>query len=269
MKTINIGKVKKTIKELSSKNSNGHDTISTNFLKRTADIIAEPLKLIIIQSLCTRIFPHRLKLAKVVPLLKKCDPHILDNHRPISILSAFSRVLDKIVFHQTYAYLTENKLLYSGQCGFRKARSTELASIELVDRTSKHLDSGKLPMSVFLDLSKAIDTLDQSILLTKLPHYSFKPHRWNGFIVILKIVISMLTTMEPYQRFVPLQLAFHKGPSLALCFLSFIWTIPMKPVLIPTLYYMRMIQTWSVLVFVYQLSFCQRHENGGNISKYK
>ena len=76
-KTIDIGMVKKTIKELSSKNSSGHDKISTNFLKRIADIIAEPLKLIINQSLCTGIFPHRLKLAKVVPLFKKGDPHTL------------------------------------------------------------------------------------------------------------------------------------------------------------------------------------------------
>ena len=84
-------------------------------LERIADIIAEPLKLIINQSLCTEIFPHRLKLAlaKIVPLFKNSDPHILDNNHPISILSAFSKVPEKVVFHQTYAFLTGNKLLYS------------------------------------------------------------------------------------------------------------------------------------------------------------
>ena len=114
-KTIDVCIVKKTIKELSYKNRRGHDTISTNFLERIADIIAEPLKLIINQSLCTEIFPHRLKLAlaKIVPLFKKGDPHILDNYHPISILSAFSKVPEKVVFHQTYAFLTGNKLLYS------------------------------------------------------------------------------------------------------------------------------------------------------------
>ena len=74
----------------------------------------------------------------------------------------------------------------SGRYGFRKAHSTELASIELVNRISKHLDSGKLPISVFLDLSKAFDTLDHSILLTKLHHYGFQSTPMKRFHSYLK-----------------------------------------------------------------------------------
>ena len=86
----------------------------------------------------------------------------------------------KIVFKQTYEYFFTNKLLYSSQYGCRKGHSTDLASVELVDRVSEYLDGGKLPISVFLDLSKAFDTLNHSILLDKLKYYGFfnTPLNW-------------------------------------------------------------------------------------------
>ena len=70
-----------------------------------------------------------------------------------------------------YANFDRNKLLYTSQCRFRKLHSTELASLELVDRVRLDMDSGKTPVSIFLDLSNAFDTSDHSILLLKLTHY--------------------------------------------------------------------------------------------------
>ena len=107
-------------------------------------------------------------------------PSHYQNYRPISLLSSLSKVFEKVVFNQLYNYFTCNKLFYSSQYGFRQLHSTELASLELVDRITKYIDEGKLPLSVFLDLSKAFDTIDHRILLQKLKYYgvSDTPLKW-------------------------------------------------------------------------------------------
>ena len=138
------------------KNSCGYDHISSKLLKRISEFIEEPLGLIINQSLCSGIFPDMLKIVKAIPLFKKVDQHLLDNYRPISLLPVISKLFEKTIFKQTYEYITVNKLSYSSQYGFRKGHSTELASIELVNRASKYLNSGKWPISVFLIYQKRL-----------------------------------------------------------------------------------------------------------------
>ena len=143
-------------------------------MKKISPIILTPLTTIINQSLSTGIFPDQLKIAKVIPLYKKDDQYILDNYRPISLLPSLSKVFEKTVFLQLYEYLDKNKLLYKSQYGFRSLHSTEMASLEIIDIILKDLDKGKIPIGIFLDLSKAFDTLDHKILLNKLKYYGVK-----------------------------------------------------------------------------------------------
>ena len=98
----------------------------------------------------------------------------ISNYRPISLLPSISKILKKVIFKQLSTYLNAHKLLYDSQYGFRACHSTELASIKLIDRITQDLDKGKIQISIFLDLSKAFDTLDHVILLQKLNYYGIK-----------------------------------------------------------------------------------------------
>ncbi len=153
------------------KNSSGHDNISSRLLKQMAPIIHSALCLIINQSINTGIFPNSLKLAIVKPLFKKDSEHSFGNYRPISLLTTISKVFERVIFDQLYEYMTINNLFINSQYGFRKKHSTELAALEFVDRIAKDMDKNKVPLSIFIDLSKAFDTLDHKILLEKLKYY--------------------------------------------------------------------------------------------------
>ena len=184
----------KIINKISPKSSFGQDNISTILLKTVSAEIYETLTLIINQSLSTGIFPDKLKIAKIKPIFKKENPNIPDNYRPISLLPAISKVFEKVAFIQLYAYFMENKLLYSSQYGFRTLHSTELAALELTDKIYTNLDDKKNPLAIFLDLSKAFDTIDHSILLYKLQHYGIKNTALNWF-------SSYLTNRSQYVQY--------------------------------------------------------------------
>ena len=169
--TVDNTYVLKLIQNLKSKPSFGHDGLSSIMLKEVSSSISPILTCIINQSLCTGIFPESLKIAKIIPVYKKENPHITDNYRPVSLLPILSKIFEKVVFIQVYDYFTENDLLYKSQYGFRKLHSTELAALEFADKIVSNLEQGKLPLAIFLDLSKAFDTIDHKILLEKLKYY--------------------------------------------------------------------------------------------------
>ena len=168
---VETKKVNKIISQLDSKNSSGYDSISNILIKSIVDIILKPLTVIINQCFKMGIFPNQLKIAKVVPIFKSGDDTLFTNYRPISLLPSTSKVVERVIFNQLYTYFETNRFFHGSQYGFRKRHSTEFAALELVDKLLNMMDKGQVPLGIFLDLSKAVDTLDHKILIKKLEFY--------------------------------------------------------------------------------------------------
>ena len=185
------------IHNLKNKKSSGNDDISNILLKSIKNEISEPLSVIINQTLLTGIYPDALKIAKVIPIYKKGNKSSLNNYRPISLLPTISKVFERVIFSQLYNYFNVNGLLSEQQYGFRSNHSTELATIKLVDSILQDLDdthNKKSPVAIFLDLSKAFDTLNFDILLYKLQFYGI-----NG--TPLALIKSYLTNRYQYVKY--------------------------------------------------------------------
>ena len=139
LQNTNADEILSVINKLPTKTSSGHDHISCKILKEIKDIISEPLALLTNQVFNTSIFPAKLKLAKVIPRYKKGDIFSIENYRPISLLSSFSKVIETIIFKQLFNYFQCNILFYNSQYGFRKDHSTEFAALELIYIIKKSL----------------------------------------------------------------------------------------------------------------------------------
>jgi hypothetical protein len=165
--TVSEIELVKIISGLKNKNSCGPDLLSNKMLKKEKFTFARLLKPLINDSLNDGIFPSCLKIAMVIPIFKKGNNNDMNNYRPISLLPVMSKVFEKVINTQL-SDIIENGFIDDNQYGFRKAHSTEDALIKFADRVQKELAIGKHVVSVFVDVSKAFDSCDHGILITKI-----------------------------------------------------------------------------------------------------
>ena len=171
LEPIDESKTRKLIEHLKNKTSTGIDGISNKLIKTAVNELVSPLTIVINQMLNTGVFPNQLKISKVIPKYKSKDHTLLSNYRPIALLPSISKIFEYVFLEQLSNYFIQNNLLSSQQYGFRAKHSTELAALNLVDHLTYKLDSGNIPTNIYIDLSKAFDTLTHSILLDKMSFY--------------------------------------------------------------------------------------------------
>ena len=188
------GRINHSIYLRSADQTEVHEIISKLKNKSTLDTKIEPLKLanectnftctlakIVSNSFEQGIFPQALKTAKVVPIYKNGAKTEVSNYRPISLLSSFSKVYEKLMHKRILEFLDSNSSLFEYQYGFRPGRSCEHALLNAQNIILNSLSKKEVALLLLIDYSKAFDLVDHNILLHKLEHYGIRGAALNWF----------------------------------------------------------------------------------------
>uniref|UniRef100_A0A8C6UW15 Reverse transcriptase domain-containing protein n=4 Tax=Neogobius melanostomus TaxID=47308 RepID=A0A8C6UW15_9GOBI len=167
--------------------------IDMTLVKQIIHSIVKPLTYICNLSFQTGTVPNKMKIAKVIPIHKNGNKHIFTNYRPVSLLPQFSKILEKLYNSRMDNFIDKHKLINEGQYGFRAARSTSMAIIDAIEEITNSLEGKKHAAGIFIDLKKAFDTLNHSILLKKLDRYGIRG-------VALSWIQSYLTGRQQYVK---------------------------------------------------------------------
>lgn len=165
---ISAFEIHKTISKLKNSNSSTSDNISSYILKKISYFVADPLCHIYNTSIYSGIFPDALKVAEVLPFHKKGSKLDPNNYRPISLLPTFSKIFEKLIKTRLIKFLSKTNFFNEKQFGFREGKSTEDALLKLCSEINLGLDQVLFTAALFIDISKAFDTVCHNLLLEKL-----------------------------------------------------------------------------------------------------
>ena len=164
----------KTVKAIST-NSRGIDDINGYVLKLLINRISGVLTHIINISFEHNVFPDRWKLAIIKPIPKMLCPLQPSDFRPISLLPTLSKIIEKLANRQIVKYVTKHCLLDPYQSAYRTNHSTTTALVKICDDILESIEDNEVTLMVFLDFSKAFDTVNHRLLLEKLKIMGFEP----------------------------------------------------------------------------------------------
>ena len=168
--------------KFTAKTSTDPNGFQQNIVLSDIGIIAPVLAHLVNCSQKTGIFPENGKIARVIPVYKlKGDKHLYENYRPISLLPIFSKIIERLIYNKVFDFLVRYEILFESQYGFRSGHNTTHATLDFIKSIEETIEQGHYAIGVFCDLSKAFDTLNHNILLSKLEHYGIRGRALDWF----------------------------------------------------------------------------------------
>ena len=173
--------IEEEINKLNSNKASGPCSIPAKPLKILKNILSYPLSYLCNLSFSESIVPDLMKIARVIPVYKSGSHTDMSNYRPISLLLIFHKLLEKLMHKRLINFLNKNSTLNEHQFGFKNNRSTVQAILLIADKIQRAIEDKKISCGIFLDLSKAFDTVQHDILINKLEHYGARGIANNWF----------------------------------------------------------------------------------------
>ena len=171
---VSAKEIEQEIDNLNISKSTGPFSIPVKVFKILRNFLSAPLAYVINYSFSNGVVPDKFKLARVIPIYKKGSKSILSNYRPISLISGFGKIMEKLMYNRLIDFLNKNNVFYSSQFGFRANHSTTHAVLQITDKIQNAIENKLFSCGIFLDLTKAFDTVDHNILIRKLEYYGIR-----------------------------------------------------------------------------------------------